>query len=345
MGFRSIPSTRSGVLSGSPTIDPAPYKASLPAMSSFVVHLRLGAQVGFLGGLVALAACGSTPSAAPTGPAEPGDAMLLRAGSGTFTYRDERGNSSRPIRVRYWMPPDYGAETAVWIVMHGASRAGQRYFDDWQPQAFIRGALLLVPEFGDIEYPGSVWYNLGHVFDSEAPGTPNPSNQWTFTAIEHLFEDVRAATGSSQAGFRIYGHSAGSQFVHRFLWMRPDAPVERAVAANAGWYTFPSEQTTWPYGLAGSPATEAGVSARLGMDLTVLLGDQDTDTESSSLRKTPEAQAQGPHRFARGQAFFRAAQLEADLRGVPFGWVLDTVRGATHSNALMAPAAAEILAR
>ena len=41
---------------------------------------------------------------------------------------------------------------------------------------------------------------------------------------------------------RIYGHSAGSQFVHRFLMTRPDAPVERAVAANAGWYTLPDDE-------------------------------------------------------------------------------------------------------
>lgn len=326
-------------------IDPLAWRPFLAGMSALIGQLRRSARLGFFGGFAALAACGSTPSAEPTAPTDPGDVVLLRTGSGSFMYRDERGNANRPIRVRYWMPSDFAAQTPVWIVMHGASRAGQRYFDDWQPEAVEHGALLLVPEFGDIEYPGSVWYNLGHIYDTEAPATPNPSNEWTFTAIEHLFDDVRTATGSARTGFRIYGHSAGSQFVHRFLWTRPEAPVERAVAANAGWYTFPDDQITWPYGLAGSPATEAGVSARLGLDLTVLLGDRDTDTESSSLRKTPEAQAQGPHRFARGQSFFHAARVEAERRGVAFGWVLDTVPDATHSNALMAPAAAEILAR
>ncbi len=270
---------------------------------------------------------------------------MLHSGSGGFVYFDSRGNSTRPVRVRYFLPTPYNPDTPVVLVMHGASRAGLRYFNDWAPEAQRYGFLLLVPEFGDVDYPGSVWYNLGNVFDSEEPGTPNPVEKWTFTAIEHLFEDVRAATGGTQTTFRIYGHSAGSQFVHRFLMMRPTAPIEHAVAANAGWYTLPVDTLGWPYGLGGSPSDPDGLRSRWSTPLTVLLGDQDTDSNSSSLRNTPEARAQGPHRFARGHTFMAVARSEAQRLGMPFVWVLDTVPGATHSNALMTPRAAEILSR
>ncbi len=274
----------------------------------------------------------------------------LHPGSGQFTFRDARGNADRPITVRYHMPEGHGPETPIVFVMHGNSRAGERYFNDWEPHAAAHGFLLLVPVFDTDSYPGNQWYNLGNVFpDADSPeasgGARNPESAWTFTAIEHLFDAVRTATGSTRTTFRIFGHSAGSQFVHRLLMTRPDAPVERAVAANAGWYTMPDDGTAWPYGLGGSGFEVAGLAGLLQLPVTVLLGDADTITTSSNLRRTPEAMLQGPHRFTRGHTFHAAARSAAESLGVPFGWALDTVPGAGHSNALMAPRAAEILAR
>ena len=274
----------------------------------------------------------------------------LHPGSGQFTFRDARGNADRPITVRYHMPEGHDPETPIVFVMHGNSRAGERYFNDWEPHAAAHGFLLLVPVFDTDSYPGNQWYNLGNVFpDADSPeasgGARNPESAWTFTAIEHLFDAVRTATGSTRTTFRIFGHSAGSQFVHRLLMTRPDAPVERAVAANAGWYTMPDDGTAWPYGLGGSGFEVAGLAGLLQLPVTVLLGDADTITTSSNLRRTPEATLQGPHRFTRGHTFHAAARSAAESLGVPFGWALDTVPGAGHSNALMAPRAAEILAR
>lgn len=285
-------------------------------------------------------ACGGSGDATPA----------LHTGSGEFVFHDTRGNAERPITVRYHMPDGYGPETPIVFVMHGNSRTGQRYFNDWEPHAIAHGFLLLVPEFDRDNYPGNQWYNLGNVFpEADAPdasdGARNPESTWTFTAIEHLFDAVRTSTGSARTTFRIYGHSAGSQFVHRLLMTRPDAPVERAVAANAGWYTMPDESVAWPYGLGGSGFEVAGLADLLQLPVTVLLGDADTITTSSNLRRTPEAMLQGPHRFTRGHAFHATARSAAEALGVPFGWALDTVPDAGHSNALMAPRAAEILAR
>lgn len=322
-------------------------------------------SLAFVAALILAMACGRAGeedgrATDPAAEASPG-APALQPGSGQFTFHDSRGNADRPITVRYHMPEGYAPETPIVFVMHGASRTGQRYFNDWEPHAIVHGFLLVVPEFDADNYPGSRWYNLGNVFpdpDSDpldasanagsgsAAATPhNPESAWTFTAIEHLFDAVRTAAGSSRTTFRIFGHSAGSQFVHRLLMTRPDAPVERAVAANAGWYTLPDDDTAWPYGLGGSGFEVAGLTEFLQLPVTVLLGDADTVTTASNLRRTPEAMLQGPHRFTRGHTFHATARSAAESLGVPFGWVLDTVPGAGHSNALMASRAAEILAR
>ena len=259
-------------------------------------------------------------------------------------FDDSLGNRDLPIIVHYYMPAVPNTDTPIVIVMPGASRDGPRYHSDWVPEAERYGFLLLVPEFGIDHYPGSAMYNLGNMFTEEQGGDPVDESKWTFTAIEHLFEYVKTATGITRERFLLYGHSAGSQFVHRFLFFRPNAPVERAVAANAGWYTLPVETLAWPYGLDGSGRNATDLSSAFAVPTTVLLGDQDIDENQPNLRRTPEAMAQGRHRFERGHTFFEAVSDLAEARGWPFAWTIDTVLGATHSDALMAPDAARILA-
>lgn len=166
-----------------------------------------------------------------------------------------------------------------------------------------------------------------------------PQGLWSFSVPAALFADVRKRYGMETERFGLYGHSAGAQFVHRFLLFVPDAPIDRVVAANAGWYTMPDFTAEYPYGLRNSTVEEEALNALLQRRLTVLLGDADTLTDQDNLRQTPEAAAQGPHRYARGHRFFEVARDQAERLGIPFSWQLVTVPGADHDNARMAPAA------
>jgi poly(3-hydroxybutyrate) depolymerase len=293
-------------------------------------RIRCGKKISGLSVLVAIVvACGTQDGG-------------LAVGRGSFVFYDSLVNVDLPINVRYYMPQDFTATTPIVFVMHGASRDGPRYTDDWVPEAERYGFLLLVPEFSSELYDGAVMYNLGNMF-SEA-GDPVPQSLWTYTAVEHLFDHVKQVTGSRQDRFRIYGHSAGGQFVHRFLMFRPNAPVERAVAANAGWYTMPLDSLEFPYGLRNSGISEQDVRSAFSKPTVILLGDQDIDSTQSSLRRTPEANAQGPHRFARGHSFWLTVNEVAARIDASLAWGIDTVPGAHHSDALMAPKAASILA-
>ena len=73
------------------------------------------------------------------------------------------------------------------------------------------------------------------------------------------------------------------------------------------------------------------------------LGDKDIDPNHASLPRDPEAMAQGPHRFARGTAFFDALDAAAKRRPFRFAWRKVIVPGVAHDNAGMAVAAAEVL--
>ncbi len=242
------------------------------------------------------------------------------------------------FNVRMSKPASFDEDTPIVIVMHGASRDVDRYFADWSAQGNADGFAVVVPHLDDQGFPGSDAYNLGNVFSGD--GMLTDKGVWTFTAIEPLFDEAAARLGSRRSGYTLFGHSAGSQFAHRFLYHVPNARAERVIAANAGWYTMPDFGVIWPYGLAGSGMRPEDLPGVLARDVVVLLGDADNDPNGAKFRKTPEAELQGEHRLARGKTFYRVAEARAQALGVPFNWQLEVVPGAGHVNAEMTPAAA-----
>jgi len=241
------------------------------------------------------------------------------------------------VRVFATRPVHLAADRPVVFVMHGVNRNADEYRDQWHDLANEHDFLLVVPEFSKRKFPGSSSYNLGNVFDNN--GKPVNEAEWSYSAIEPIFDEVRRRFGMTTQRYSIYGHSAGAQFVHRFLFHVPDARVNQIVSANAGWYMMPDYEQDFPYGLRRSAVTREKLRAALQLPVTILLGEGDTDPEHPSLRGTPEAMAQGEHRFARGHFFFEAARAYSEQLGVPFNWQLVTVPGADHDNRLMAPAA------
>jgi pimeloyl-ACP methyl ester carboxylesterase len=242
------------------------------------------------------------------------------------------------MNVFYHAPAEVTSETDVWFVIHGAGRNGAGYRDAWIEHVQDDNVLLLVPEFSRDDFPGSRSYNLGDVRDAD--GGFRSEEEWTFSVVERLFDHVRAKLGLEVTGYLIYGHSAGSQFVHRMILLRSGTRARAVYLANAGWYTLPNRAVEFPFGLGGTPVTDERLREVFQLPVVVLLGDQDTDPEHRQLSRTEGAMAQGPHRFARGRHFFETAREAAEALEVPFEWSMEVVEGVAHSNAGMARAAA-----
>jgi pimeloyl-ACP methyl ester carboxylesterase len=261
------------------------------------------------------------------------------AGEHAYKFSDWSGPE---LDVRLYLPEQFAATTPIVIVMHGWSREAQRYFDDWKAVAAEKNFVIVVPHFPVSDFETANDYNQGHVFD-KASGTLRPPQQWTFAAIEALFDNVVERIGSTQAEYILYGHSAGAQFVHRYLYYVPDARVQLFIAANAGWYTMPEFETGYPYGLRDSAIDEQALSAAFGKNLVLLLGKEDVDFSDPNLRNTAEAKRQGVNRFARGLTMYDVAKRSAAEIGTDFNWRLVLVEDANHSNAKMTPAAASLI--
>jgi hypothetical protein len=278
---------------------------------------------------------------------EDASGLTRQEGSIEFVARDENVLTAYTHRSASFDE----REGPIVFIMHGARRNAKGYLDDWRELVEAYGALAIAPEFPRDLYPGSEAYNLGVGIDGTPYGSVHDPDAWrdphdyTYSEIEHLFEAVRTELGNTRCRYFIYGHSAGGQFVHRLLTFRPDARVERAVAANAGWYTLPDTgegddpNLHMPYGLLGAPRDRSRLERMFEHHLVVLLGESDTRRDSA-VRQTSEADAQGRNRFERGHGYFSLAQELADALDLPLQWTIDTVPDVGHSNAGMAPVAA-----
>ena len=286
--------------------------------------------------VVALALC-ATVSRAPA-QEEPASARPADATPHEHFAFTQAGKN---VKVWCFVPPAATPSTPVVFVMHGVGRNGEDYLADWIPHAREKKFVLVVPEFSKAEFPAEAGYNFGNTVTAE--GAPLPREQWAFTMIESIFDQVRARLHNTSARYRLYGHSAGGQFVQRFVYFVPSARVERVVAANAGWYMLPVPDAAFPYGLKNSPVTEADVKRAFALPVTILLGTADVDPKAKALRHTPEADAQGMFRFARGNFYFDHVRAAAGALHTKFAWQLATAPGIAHSDAGMAPFAVKAL--
>ena len=264
-------------------------------------------------------------------------ASNLPSGDGEFLLEVPQGQ----MRVLTFVPDTLAPDSPVLIVMHGVKREADRYRDTWQDIAAKTNTLLLVPEFSNEMWPKSLGYNLGHMLTKG--GQKIPRDAWSFTAIERAFDKAVTLSGSTRSGYKLYGHSAGAQFVNRFIMFTGGPRVERAVAANAGWYTLPRKADIFPYGLDEINVADETLREAFSVPLSILLGEDDNDPNSKYLSRTPEALAQGAHSLSRGASYLAATQLTAAQMNTRLNWQLKTVPGVGHSNKGMAPAAAQML--
>jgi pimeloyl-ACP methyl ester carboxylesterase len=291
--------------------------------------------------ILMLVACGCTappPQKELTGSGN--GPMGIPQGSGQYVFTDLLGNADRPITVYTYRPASWNTLGPVLMVMPGAGRDGRSPRDTWIRYAEQYSSLVAVPEFSLANYPGDLWYNAGNTYDDN---NWNPKANWTYTAVEHLFDDLRNKSGATRNTYLLFGHSAGGQFVHRMATVLPEARYSRAVAANAGFYLLPVSTIEYPFGLKGSPLYENELPSVFARKLIIMSGGSDTDPNTSGLANFPEAEAQGSTRFERARFYFTTAQAEAERRHIPLNWEYHVVPGIGHDEAGMAGASAALL--
>jgi len=201
----------------------------------------------------------------------------------------------------YFNPKKSLDNAQIIFVFHGNARKPDEYLNFWKEfsDASSRNAVIVVPEFSKEDFPGSLMYMQGNVFDSD--GNALDESDWTFGLIDPIFEQVKQLTGCTAKTYSAFGHSAGAQFLHRFAMLVPTAKVDKVVVANAGWWTQPflrngmkgtnaDSVLVYPYGLcldAGDGSDplstfnniDFSLKTFASLNVTVLVGQNDVGVE------------------------------------------------------------------
>lgn len=140
----------------------------------------------------------------------------------------------------------------ILMLIHGtpaetetAADTAHYYIDNWQDFAESQGFILIAPAFNQEDFSS----RHGEITDSLTGyrglfGREIGADEWVLrlaAAFQQEFE-------LEAQPFFLYGHSAGGQFVGRFLVTHPDK-VKRAVITSAVTYPQPKAEVAWPYGM------------------------------------------------------------------------------------------------
>ncbi len=282
-------------------------------------------------GFAALTSCLPEPPPTPTD--GPLDRNTL-TGTGAFTFTPTGYLSDRPITVFYHIPDSAHQSSPIAMVVHGSARDGEYIRNALKPESDRRNAIILMPNFGSAEYSNN-YFLLGNLFDDgENPSvaSQNDSTEWTYAIIEQLFIHFRAEVASKDARYDLVGFSGGGQFAHRFALFAHRPQCDRIVACSSGWYTLPDAASPYPYGLGTTQrASDADVRKALATPLHLAVGSADTDPNSSGLRHTAEADAQGLNRVQRANYAFQRAMDQSTAINAPLAWSLHLETGVAHS--------------
>src|ERR671922_157281 len=158
------------------------------------------------------------------------------------------------LRYLIRVPEEINEATPVVACIHGIRRAAQAHFQAFAPLAGQAGWLLLVPLFAAEAFP-----------DYQRLGRPGKGRRADLALIG-LLAQLKSSLSLRVEALRLYGHSGGAQFVHRFAMAHPDRVARYALSAP-GWYTFPDDSLEYPYGLAAAAAQ--GIRLHLGDFLAI----------------------------------------------------------------------------
>ena len=210
------------------------------------------------------------------------------------------------LRYALRLPPEPGADTPVFVAIHGISRNALDHFNAFAGLAQSRQAIVIAPLFDAAGFP-----------DYQRLGRRGLGSRADLALIA-LVDDVLASRGLQSRKLHLFGHSGGAQFTHRFVIAHSQRVARYAISA-AGWYTFPDESADYPYGLREPPD---------GLDMTcqplflsvpgcVFVGMRDQRRGPSLRQRERVDTQQGTTRIERAMRWTAAMNSRARELGLP----------------------------
>lgn len=251
----------------------------------------------------------------------------------TFAYWDKPD-----VEILYITPNAINEDTEVIFVIHGNSRNADDYLSAWIPLVQNKNVIIAAPNFDK--------KNFRYFFlleSAESNGAINErSDSYINTSISLFFNYFKSRFALNANTYKMFGHSAGAQFTHRYMLLSNDQRISDTVIANAGWYTFLNGEQ-YPYGIKDTPIEISSSHIRWFMSNKTSLLIGSIDTNLNNVNSSAGAQKQGITRVDRADNYFKSLIDISDKKEIPFRWSYKVINDVGHDYQKMTPIAASIL--
>lgn len=239
----------------------------------------------------------------------------------------------------------------ILVIAHGmlskkdkASDVAKKYISRWVKYADKHGVLLIAPVFDTPRFG-----NLGGGFG----GYRNLFGKYISADdfVNNLVSRYSSQTSTGSKRFYLYGHSAGGQFVNRYVVTHPNKIINAVISA-AGRYSYPTTSSKWPYG-AGSVSKnlqwEDGSKNRVSITkslrnyalaaskVSIVIGSKD-------IKSQPKRPAHsGNTRIEIANSWARSMNQNAKSYGLNGVVKVNVIQGIGHSSSELTPYCANAL--
>ena len=239
----------------------------------------------------------------------------------------------------------------ILVIAHGmlskkdnASDVARKYLSRWIRYADEYGLLIIAPVFDTSRF-GNLSGGFGGYRNLFGKYTPAD------TFVNKIVNRYSTRTISGSKRFYLYGHSAGGQFVNRYVVTHPEKVI-RAVISAAGRYSYPTTSSKWPYGagtlsktLKWKDGTKNRVSitknlrnyALAANKVSIVIGSKD-------IKKQPKRPAHiGNTRIELANSWTNQMNENAKRYGVSGNVSVHVIPGIGHSSSKLTPHCVNLL--
>ena len=224
------------------------------------------------------------------------------------------------LRYFIYVPKIRNDRAPLFVSVHGISRNAREHAEVFAPLAEQYGVILIAPFFSKRHFGG--YQRLGR----EGGGSRADH------AIHLILKEVEKLTGADISKISLFGYSGGGQFAHRYAMAYPDRTL-RLVIGAAGWYTYPDETCTFPYGIAPTPRLKEidfNIKRILQVPACVLVGQWDIKSDPGLNQTARIQQQQGTTRLERGRRWIDAMNQAAMAHGFDTPYEFSILPGVDH---------------
>lgn len=254
--------------------------------------------------------------------------QLEVAGPDSELGRSLPDNSGRPISICFgesdrldyftYIPKSAGPGSPLLCAVHGLRRSAAQQVFQLKQWAEEYGIVVFAPLFARDQF---------RYFQTL---TPNAAGALPEDAFDAALDDCVERFGLRPREQYLFGFSGGAQFAHRYTLIGSKS-FDRLILMAPGWFSMPTKDLPYPYGIGWSEALglrKIAVEGLSNCPTLVMVGERDTKRTASLNQDQIVDEHQGRNRVERCKRWIAAMQDQsADCQVEP----LHLVKRGGHS--------------